>query len=66
MSDPSKTQHEQDERQGGANVGRRSEGNLPRWIPRWMGELERAALIIAIAIVIGAIIIAVKIHGLRG
>ena len=34
---------------------------LPGWIPRWMGEYERAAFILAIGIVLAAGIIAVGI-----
>ena len=34
---------------------------LPRWIPRWMGERELAAFIVAIGIVLGAAVVAIGI-----
>lgn len=35
--------------------------HLPRWIPRWMGERERAAFILAIGIVLAAAIVSIGI-----
>jgi hypothetical protein len=34
---------------------------LPRWIPQWMGEQERAACVLTIGLIVGAAIIAAAI-----
>jgi hypothetical protein len=48
-----------------AVLAQRPEDRMPGWVPRWLSERERAAIILAAGIVLAAVILAIGIANMH-